>query len=47
MKAGPSRPAAAAVPDRPEILSLREMLEREADQASPWLLDMSLSFTPA
>lgn len=47
MKAGPSRPAAAPARDRSEILSLCEMLEREADQAFPWLLDMSLSFTPA
>lgn len=47
MKAGPSWPAAAPAHDRPEILSLCETLEREADQAFPWLLDMSLSFTLA
>lgn len=47
MKGGPSRPAAAPARDRPGILSLCEMLEREADQAFHQLLDMSLSFTPA
>lgn len=44
MKADPNGPAAAAR-DGPEVLSLREMVEREAERAFPCFSAMSLSFT--
>lgn len=43
MKADLNRPSAAPARDRPEVLSPREMVEREAERAFPWFSDMSLS----